>query len=187
MINPCGKGYKRSKWLSSSFIFEINHIFLYRIALSTWTRRKRKSFTFCFMLVLTRYGCFGEYVGRVATRERTRCCHDCGAATNTTDLCCRSVQSGNRRAIKWWLLWGKERTSSCLTWFALCPGQEWQVLVSDYLNETVISQGKAALQIYNQASPDVVVRRWMWCVRKELFVANVSFAPLCLEVEGTWG
>ncbi|KAM3955884.1 uncharacterized protein ACR2FA_010155 [Aphomia sociella] len=51
--------------------------------LRQWTGRKTGTLTFRVTQVLTGHGCFGDYLHKVAKREPTPKCHQCGAAEDS--------------------------------------------------------------------------------------------------------
>lgn len=54
-----------------------------RPVLKEWCERREGSLTFRLVQVLSGHGCFGQYLHRVARRETTAVCHECGAAEDT--------------------------------------------------------------------------------------------------------
>ncbi|XP_064074654.1 uncharacterized protein LOC135193962 [Vanessa tameamea] len=51
--------------------------------LSRWVKQRRGTLSFRLMQVLTGHGCFGRYLHRIARREMTPSCHECGAPSDT--------------------------------------------------------------------------------------------------------
>lgn len=51
--------------------------------LRKWVDRKRGVLTFRLVQVLTGHGCFGQYLCRIAGREPTAVCHECGCGEDT--------------------------------------------------------------------------------------------------------
>ncbi|XP_073963081.1 uncharacterized protein [Choristoneura fumiferana] len=62
-----------------------------RPVLQDWCRREHGSLTFRLVQVLSGHGCFGRYLHKVAGREATASCHECGAdedtAQHTFEVC----------------------------------------------------------------------------------------------------
>ncbi|CAH2217202.1 jg2784 [Pararge aegeria aegeria] len=54
-----------------------------RPVLQQWVKRKHGTLTFHLAQVLSGHGCFGRYLFKVAGREPTEVCHECGCATDT--------------------------------------------------------------------------------------------------------
>ncbi|CAH2217041.1 jg22316 [Pararge aegeria aegeria] len=48
-----------------------------------WIQREHGSLSFRLVQVMTGHGCFGHYLYRVARREPTPSCHECGATDDT--------------------------------------------------------------------------------------------------------
>ncbi|XP_047537828.1 uncharacterized protein LOC125071551 [Vanessa atalanta] len=54
-----------------------------RSHLSRWVERRHGTFSFRLTQVLTGHGCLGRYLHRIARREMTSSCHECGAPSDT--------------------------------------------------------------------------------------------------------
>lgn len=51
--------------------------------LDQWVKREHGSLSFRSVQILTGHGCFGKYLHKIARREPTAECHECGAAEDT--------------------------------------------------------------------------------------------------------
>ncbi|XP_041978554.1 uncharacterized protein LOC121732662 [Aricia agestis] len=113
-----------------------------RPVLAGWMRRKRKPLTFRLTQVLTGHGCFGAYLCKVARREPTPACHDCGAAEDTAqhtiEVCDRwAVQRHDLVAVL-----GGDLSLPSMVRCMLESDEAWQAAVS--FCEYVISQKETA-------------------------------------------
>jgi hypothetical protein len=50
-----------------------------------WLKRRFGTLTFRMVQLLTGHGCFGRYLHRIARREETGRCHECGASEDTAE------------------------------------------------------------------------------------------------------
>ncbi|CAH2237959.1 jg4653, partial [Pararge aegeria aegeria] len=77
--------WMRDRWKASleDALYGKRTIEAMRPVLGQWIRRKHGSLSFRLVQVMTGHGCFGHYLHRVARREPTPSCHECGAADDT--------------------------------------------------------------------------------------------------------
>ncbi|XP_039761278.1 uncharacterized protein LOC120634611 [Pararge aegeria] len=75
----------RDRWKSSlaDALYGKRTIEAIRPVLGLWSRRKHGVLSYRLVQVLTSHGCFGHYLYRVARREPTPTCHECGAVDDT--------------------------------------------------------------------------------------------------------
>ncbi|XP_041969583.1 uncharacterized protein LOC121726335, partial [Aricia agestis] len=135
-----------------------------RPVLVAWMRRKRKSLTFRLTQVLTGHGCFGAYLCKVARREPTPVCHDCGAAEDTAqhtlEVCDRwAVQRHDLVAVL-----GGDLSLPSMVRCMLESDEAWQAAVS--FCETVLSQKEAAERNREDDPSSVPLRRRRTGVRR---------------------
>jgi hypothetical protein len=54
-----------------------------RLVLDQWLKRRRGQLTYRLVQVLSGHGCIGKYLHKIARREPTAVCHECGAVEDT--------------------------------------------------------------------------------------------------------
>ncbi|XP_073949067.1 uncharacterized protein [Choristoneura fumiferana] len=80
-----GKERVMERWVDelADAEYGIRTIEAIRPVLLEWCKRSHGALTFRLVQVLSGHGCFGRYLHRVAGREMTPSCHECGAGEDT--------------------------------------------------------------------------------------------------------
>ncbi|CAH2094760.1 unnamed protein product [Euphydryas editha] len=143
-----------------------------RPVLERWMRRKRIPLTFRLTQVLTRHGCFGDYLCRTAQREPTPECHDCGAAVDSAQhtlevsprwaALCQSLTS---------VLGGDLSLPSIIT-AMLGDDEFWKAMVS--FCETVMSQKEPDERRREEAADVASIRGRRMGVRRRRYLMRLQ-------------
>lgn len=135
--------------------------------LTSWIDRRHGSLTFRLVQVLTGHGCFGRYLHKIAKREETPSCHECGAeedtAQHTLEVC--PFWAPQRRTLVTAI--GENLSLPCVVEAMLGSNRSWEAMVS--FCEDVMSQNEAAERVRENAADADPIRRRRLGRRRQRF------------------
>ncbi|PZC86109.1 hypothetical protein B5X24_HaOG213067 [Helicoverpa armigera] len=126
--------------------------------LEEWVRRRYGVLSFRITQILTHHGCFGFYLHKVARREPTPVCHQCGSSSDTAhhiiELC--SARDEKRNALAAYT--GQDFSLPNFVRVMIGSEAGWKAV--DTFCEQVISQKEAAERVREaDAHADPIRRR----------------------------
>ncbi|XP_026331748.1 uncharacterized protein LOC113239098 [Hyposmocoma kahamanoa] len=137
----------RDRWKTSlaDSPYGVRTIEAIRPVLDQWVDRRHGLLTYRLVQVLSGHGCFGHYLHKVAKREASTSCHECGdaddTAQHTLEVCNRWSEQRRTLAAT---IGGNLSLPSVVS--AMLSGEEsWEAVA--FFCEEVISQKEAAERV----------------------------------------
>ncbi|CAH2209456.1 jg22442, partial [Pararge aegeria aegeria] len=134
----------RDRWKASleDALYGKRTIEAIRPVLGQWIQRKHGSLSFRLVQIMTGHGCFGHYLHRVARREPTPSCHECGAADDTAQHTLEECSRWDPQRHTLVAEIGGDLSLPSVVFAMLSSERSWEAVV-DFCEE-VISQKEAA-------------------------------------------
>lgn len=121
-----------------------------RPVLREWCKRAFGSLTFRMVQVLTGHGCFGQYLHRIARREPSAVCHECGAGIDSAQHTLAECPSWEQQRRALAAVVGEELLLPNVVRAMVAREEAWVAMAS--FCEDVIAQKEAAERI-READP----------------------------------
>lgn len=129
-----------------------------RPVLSSWLDRRHGRLTFRLTQVLSGHGCFGKYLCRIARREPTTECHQCGGGEDTAQHTFEDCPSWDERRRVLRIAIGADLTLPTVAKAMVESEESWTAVLS-FCEDVMAQKETAEREREAQANPDPIRRR----------------------------
>lgn len=142
-----------------------------RPVLKEWLGRKHGSLSFRLVQVLSGHGCFGWYLHKIARREPSAVCHQCGCPDDTADHTVMVCPTWDEPRSQLTAVIGRDLSLPTIVSAMLRNGDTWNAALS--FCETVVSQKEAAERLREDDASSQPMRRRRMGRRRQAHERNL--------------